>query len=232
MQRILLAGATGLIGTTVLELALSDARFDRTIALTRKSLPEHPRLEQWIAQDDDLLSALRSEPFDAVICCLGTTIRNVGGDKSRFIHVDKDLVLGLGRWAKAQGVPVFCVVSAMGANASSAIFYNRVKGEMEEGLKALSLPALHIFQPSILTGPRREKRMGERIGIAVMKAVAWLLPARLKPMPHDVLAKALLNAASVRGGGTHQYSSILELAAQKFTTAPRATASSASSNRT
>ncbi len=220
MQRILLVGATGLIGSTVLDRALRDDRIRQVIALTRKPLPIDPKLEQWLAPGDDLLAALRNEPVDAVICCLGTTIRNVGGDKARFIHVDKDLVLGLGRWAKAQGVPEFCVVSAMGANASSSIFYNRVKGEMEEGLKALALPTLHIFQPSILTGPRREKRVGERIGIVVLKAIAWLLPAHMKPMPHDVLAVALLNASAVRTGGTHRYTRILELAAQKFTTVP------------
>lgn len=220
MQRILLAGATGLIGSTTLDLALQDARFERVIALTRKPLVAKPKLEQWIAADGDLLSALRDESVSAVICCLGTTIRNVGGDKARFIHVDKDLVLGLGSWAKSHGVPVFCVVSAVGADASSSIFYNRVKGEMEEGLKALGFPALHIFQPSILTGPRQERRVGERIGIAGMSLFAPLLPARLKPMRHDLLAQALINASSIAVGGTHRYAEIRALAAQKFTTVP------------
>lgn len=220
MQRILLAGATGLIGSSALDLALRDARFERVIALARKPLAARQKLEQWVTTDGDLLSALREEPVGAVICCLGTTMRNVGGDKERFIHVDKDLVLGLGRWAKSQGVPVFCVVSAVGADASSSIFYNRVKGEMEEGLRALDFPALHIFQPSILTGPRQEKRMGERIGIAVMSLFAPLLPARLKPMRHDVLAQALINASSIAVGGTHRYTEIRALAAQKLTTVP------------
>ncbi len=220
MQRILLAGATGLIGSTALAQALEDPRFERVIALTRKSLAANPKLEQWVATDGDLLTALRDEPVDAVICCLGTTVRKVGGDKARFIHVDKDLVLGLGHWAKSQGVPVFCVVSAVGADASSSVFYNRVKGEMEDGLKALGFPALHIFQPSILTGPRLEKRLGERIGIAVMKALALVLPARLKPMPHDVLAQALVNATRSPLGGAHRYAEIRSLAAQKFTMVP------------
>lgn len=220
MQRILLAGATGLIGSTVLDLALEDVRFDRVITLTRKPLTPKPKLEQWVATNEDLLAALRNEPVNAVICCLGTTMRNVGGDKARFIHVDKDLVLGLGRWAKSHGVPIFCVVSAVGADASSAIFYNRVKGEMEDGLKALGFPALHIFQPSILTGPRIEKRLGERIGIAMMKVVAPLLPPRMKPMPHDVLAQALVHASCIAVGGTHRYAEIRSIASQKFTTVP------------
>ncbi len=208
---ILIAGPTGLIGSTALHLALSDTRFTQVVALSRRPLTvQHPKLQQWIGED--LLSALKPQHVDAVLCCLGTTIKNVGGDQQKFIHVDKDLVVGLGRWAKAQGVPVFCVVSAIGADKSSSVFYNRVKGEMEEALKGLALPVLHIFQPSILTGPRQEQRIGERIGIALGKFFAPLLPARYKPMPHDTLAKALLNATADQQGGTHSYAAIVRLA--------------------
>lgn len=207
---LLIAGPTGLIGSTTLAMALSDPRFNRVIALTRRPLGmEHPKLEQWL--HDDLLQALRPERIDAVICCLGTTIRNVGGDKAKFIHVDKELVVGIGRWAKEQGVPVMCVVSAIGADASSRVFYNQVKGEMEDALKAMDFPALHLFQPSILTGPRSEVRIGERIGIVLGRLFSPLLPARYRPMPHDVLAQALLNATQVSMGGTHAYQAIKEL---------------------
>jgi len=208
---ILIAGPTGLIGNTALHKALSDGRFAKVIALTRRPLGiQDPKLTEWVGED--LLAALRSERVDAVLCCLGTTINKVGGDKQKFIHVDKDLVVGIARWAKAQGVPVFCVVSAIGADAGSRVFYNRVKGEMEQALKDLNLPTLHIFQPSILTGPRQEVRRGERIGIALGKFFAPLLPARYKPMPHDVLAKALLNATAVKEGGTNGYTAITQLA--------------------
>jgi uncharacterized protein YbjT (DUF2867 family) len=212
MKTVLIAGASGLIGSTAVQLAPSSG-WERVVVLVRKKMPAAPQVEQWVATGDDLLSGLEPEQVDAVICCLGTTIHNVGGDKSKFIHVDKDLVLGLGRWAKTHGVPVFCVVSSLGADAGSRVFYNRVKGEMEQGLKAIGLPALHIFQPSILTGPRKEKRIGERIGIMVMSALAPLLPMKLKPMPHTTLAKALLTAAQgVVPAGTHQGARIRELA--------------------
>lgn len=207
---ILLAGPTGLIGSTALNLALNDGRFSQVIALSRRPLAvQHPKLQQWVGED--LLSALKPQRVDAVLCCLGTTIKNVGGDKQKFIHVDKDLVVGIARWAKAQGVPVFCVVSAIGADADSRVFYNRVKGEMEQTLKEMELPTLHIFQPSILTGPRQEQRAGERIGIALGKLFAPLMPARYKPMPHDVLAKALLSATALKQGGTYSYTAIVEL---------------------
>jgi len=213
MLSLLIAGSSGLVGSAARDLALTDARFSRVIALTRRPLGQsHTCLEEWLAVSGELLSGLRTEPVDAVICCLGTTIRNAGGDKAKFIAVDKDLVLGLARWAKEQGVPTFAVVSAVGADAKSGVFYNKVKGEMEDGLRAMNFPELHIFQPSILTGPRMEKRIGERIGIVAMSVLAPLLPADYKPMPHHILAKALINCIG-QPGGTHRYREILRLAA-------------------
>lgn len=197
--QLLVVGATGLVGTEVLRLASVDQRVGTVSALVRRPLPVVlPKVMAWEAVNGDLSSGLRSERVDAVICCLGTTMRNVGGDQRKFIHVDHDLVLAVGRWAKASGAARFCVVSAMGADSTSRFFYNRVKGDMEQELIDLRLPNLHIFQPSILTGPRQEGRLGERIGIAVMKVLSPLLLgnwADYKPMPHDVLAKALLNVA-------------------------------------
>lgn len=196
---MLVVGATGLVGAEVLRLAPADQRVSTVSALVRRPLPVVlPKVVAWEAVNGDLSSGLRPEQVDAVICCLGTTMRNVGGDRSKFIHVDHDLVLAMGRWAKANGVGRFCVVSAMGADSKSRFFYNRVKGDMEQDLIDLRLPHLHIFQPSILTGPRQERRAGERIGIAVMKVISPLLLggwADYKPMPYDVLAKALLNVA-------------------------------------
>lgn len=212
-MRILLAGASGLVGASVLERALASPLVTGLVSLARRPSGEvHAKLTEWLSAQGDLLTALRPEPVDAVICCLGTTIRNVGGDKSRFIHVDKDLVIGLARWAKERGVKDFAVVSAIGADANSRVFYNRVKGEMEAELKALGLPAVHIFHPSILTGPRKERRFGERVGIVVMSAIAPLIPARYRPMPHDVLGRALLNCIG-RQSATYTYSAIRALAA-------------------
>ena len=204
---LLIAGPTGLIGDTTLRMALDDDRVGRVIALTRKPLDlQHPKLLEWC--HDDILQVLGKQPVDAVLCCLGTTMRQVGGDKAKFIHVDKDLVLGLGRWARDVGVPVFAVVSAVGADPRSAFFYNRVKGEMERGLRAMGFPTLHIFHPSILTGPRKQQRFGESIGIVLGRLFAPLLPERYRPMPHDMLAKALLNSAFIPQGGTRTYKAI------------------------
>lgn len=209
----LVAGPTGLIGSTVLDQLLANEGYERVIALARKPLKQqNSKLVQWIA--DDPLSALRPEQVDTLFCCLGTTIRTAGS-QAAFAHVDHDLVIGLGRWAKENSVRTFCVVSAIGADASSRIFYNRVKGEMERDLKALDLPVLHIFQPSILTGPRKEVRVGERIGIGVMTLFAPLMLGSLdnyRPMPNDTLARAMINAVEIAASGTHTYRDIMRIA--------------------
>jgi uncharacterized protein YbjT (DUF2867 family) len=196
--RLLIAGSTGLVGEASVHAALHDARVTRVVRVLRRPAgPVHPRLSD-IITGDDLLKGLPCTPVDAVICCLGTTIRNVDGDKARFAHVDKELVLGLARWAKAMGVSTFCVVSAMGADARSRIFYSRVKGEMEDALMDIGLERTVIMQPSILTGPRKELRIGERIGIALMTMLTPLMVGRARPyrpMPADVLGRALVNAA-------------------------------------
>jgi uncharacterized protein YbjT (DUF2867 family) len=222
MSTILIAGATGLIGRSCVEAAQRDPRIHRIIVLTRRALDlSHPKIVQWVAPDGQLLGGLRNEPVGAVLCCLGTTIATVKGDKQAFIHVDKDLVVGIGQWAKANNVPVFCVVSAIGADENSRIFYSRVKGEMESALIDIGLPQLHIFQPSMLVGPRKEERMGERVGIVLGRVFSPLLfgsLAKYKPMPHDVLAQAMINAALETPGtakaSIHAYTAIQELAAR------------------
>lgn len=214
----LLAGATGLVGSAVLPLLLADARVGKVIALVRRPLPvQHPKLEQW--QDDRLLDALRPETADAVICCLGTTIRKAGS-QAAFCAVDKDLPVGIAHWARAQGVPTFCLISALGADVRSHIFYSRVKGEVEQEIEALGFPDLAIFRPSVLDGPRQEKRAGERAGIAVLKLLGPLLAGRMENfrlMPHTVLAQALVHAALQPRPGIRRYGwrAIRELAAAR-----------------
>ncbi len=222
MKKILVAGPTGLIGNTVVDLLLKKSGV-QPIALTRRPLQKGSGLEQWIAKDEDLLSALRNERIDAVICCLGTTIKKAGSQEA-FRAVDHDLVIGIAKWAKANGVRTFCVVSAVGADPGSKIFYNRVKGEMERDLKAIGLPVVHIFHPSILTGPRREERIGERIGIAVMSLISPLMIGslqRYRPMPHDLLAKALIRATDLPVGGTYTFEEIKRIGSdQKVASRP------------
>lgn len=211
-KTILLAGATGLVGSAVLPLLLEDARVGQVIALVRRPLPlTHPKLEQWAGED--LLEALRPVPVDAVICCLGTTIKKAGS-QAAFLAVDKGLPLGIARWARGQGVPTYVIISAVGADADSRIFYSRVKGEVEEELARMgAAPAggfgsLAIFRPSVLAGPRPEKRFGEGVGVAVLQVLGPLLCgplARFRVMPHTLLASALVEAALAPQPGVQHY---------------------------
>ncbi|MBL7955110.1 MAG: hypothetical protein JNJ91_08720 [Flavobacteriales bacterium] len=210
---LLIAGATGVVGAAAVQHALADARVGQLITWGRRPLPDAAgRIVHWGGAD--LIAALDpAARADAVICCLGTTIKAVKGDKQAFIHVDHDLVVALGAWASGKGVR-FCVVSALGADAKSLFFYNQVKGRMEDALRQMDFAALHIFRPSILDGPRTEQRTGERIALVTMRAIAPLLPAPSRPMKTEVLGKALVNAAITGASGAHVHTTkaILELA--------------------
>ena len=135
---------------------------------------------------------------DDAFCCLGTTIRQAGS-QAAFRKVDFDYVINFAIAAKAAGVKRFLVVSALGANAKSCVFYNRVKGEMENALKAMNFESLHIFRPSFLLGERAEARVGERLGIKVFSALAPLMigPARkVRPVEAKAVARAMVLAAN------------------------------------
>lgn len=203
MERsLLVAGATGLVGSAVLDLAITDPRFGRVITWGRQAIPNATGAEHWGPGANTLVEGLKTERVDAVICCLGTTMRKVKGDKQAFLQVDHDLVVSLARWAQGAGTR-FSVVSSLGADPKSAFFYSRVKGAVEAELQKLQFNALHIFRPSILDGPRAEVRPGERVGLAAMKFLAPLLPSSSRPMPYRTLAKALLNTAAGTDQGVH-----------------------------
>ena len=197
----LLAGATGLTGNHLLQLLVADKRYASVHALVRKTaLPAHPKLIEH-AVDFDSLPKLPK--VDDAFCCLGTTIRKAGS-QAAFRKVDFDFVLNFATAAKAAGAKRFLVVSALGANARSAVFYNRVKGETENALKAMNFESLHIFRPSILSGERAEARAGEQLGIAVFTALAPLMigPARrVRPIAAKSVAQAMVSCANRETSG-------------------------------
>ena len=198
----LVAGATGLTGKHLLEILLADQRYASVHALVRNaSLRSHPRLTEHVV---DFESLPKMPKADDAFCCLGTTIRKAGS-QAAFRKVDFDYVLNFARAAKVAGVRRFWVVSALGANPKSAVFYNRVKGEIENALKAMEFDSLYIFRPSFLLGERAEARAGERLGIAVFSVLAPQLigPAsRVRPVDAKAVARAMVLAASGSANGT------------------------------
>jgi len=130
---------------------------------------------------------------DDVYCCLGTTIKQAGS-QAVFRRVDCDFPVALARAAARDGAKRLLVVSALGANPRSGVFYNRVKGEMEEAVRAAGVPKTLIFRPSLLSGPRAVPRTGERVGLIVGAMLGPLL-GRYRPIHADLVAAAMIRAA-------------------------------------
>ncbi|TVY06883.1 NAD-dependent epimerase/dehydratase family protein [Paenibacillus cremeus] len=207
------AGATGLIGSELVRMLESDPAYARVIVLVRRKVDwgVQSRVETVVVDFDRLEEALEAVPVGGahVFCALGTTIRKAGSQEA-FRQVDYAYPLALGRAAAKAGAEQFLIVSAMGANAESGIFYNRVKGEVEEGLRQLGLRGLHLFRPSLLLGERQEFRLGERIGAVVSRGLAFLLVGgwrKYRPIAAAKVAKAMLQTAAAGREGDFVYES-------------------------
>ncbi|EPJ9740519.1 NAD(P)H-binding protein [Klebsiella oxytoca] len=190
MSQVLITGATGLVGGHLLRMLLNAPGVKSVAAPTRRPLadisgvfnPHDPQLTDALAQVVD--------PIDIVFCCLGTT-RREAGSKEAFVHADYTLVIDTALVGKKLGAQHMLVVSAMGANAHSPFFYNRVKGEMEEALIAQQWPRLTIARPSMLIGEREKKRASETLFAPIFN----LLPGNLKSIEARDVASALLAEA-------------------------------------
>ncbi len=195
----IIAGASGLVGKFCLSYILMDNNYTKVIVLSRKPFPiKDPKIENIVCDFDQLAQQSAKLIADDVYCCLGTTIA-VAGSKENFRKVDYDYPLNLARITKQQGAKQYLLISAMGADANSTIFYNKVKGELQESLKTIGFNALHIFQPSLLTGLRKEFRLGERIAQVFMKVFTPLMLGSIKkyrPIEGMVVAFAMHKKSS------------------------------------
>lgn len=197
----LLAGATGLVGGLMLHALLADPQVGTVHALVRRALSiSHPKLVVHIVDFSKLPELPR---VDEVYLALGTTIK-VAGSQAAFRAVDLDANLAVARAAAATGARRVGLVSAAGADARSAAFYNRTKGELEDALKAMNLAALVLAQPSLLLDKReglnQTPRLGERIAIPIAKLLAPLLPGRYRPVHARAVALALLRTVPTARG--------------------------------
>ena len=208
---VVLAGASGLIGRALLDLLLARGRSDRIAVLARRPLAparSDPRLSVRTGE----LAALAGEVRGVrdVYIALGTTIK-VAGSEAAFRAVDFDLVVGVARAAHSAGAKRLAVVSALGANARSAIFYNRVKGEAEDALKTLGYESLVIAQPSLLIGDRtalgQPTRSGELFAARFFAPVMSWIPAGVRPIEAATVAKAMVAALEQATPGTRVLSS-------------------------
>lgn len=212
----IIAGASGLIGKFCLSYLLMDKNYTKIIVISRSPFPiKDPKIENIVCNFDQLAQHSHQLVGDDVFCCLGTTIA-VAGSKENFKKVDLEYPLTLANITKQKGAKQYLLVSAMGADANSSIFYNKVKGELQDSLKNSGFRTLHIFQPSLLTGLRKEFRLGERFAQIAMKIFRPFMFGSLEkyqPIEGMVVAFAMHQKASEELNGTfiHPSNKIQEL---------------------
>lgn len=215
-RRVLLAGATGLVGRALLHQLLADPMVGEVRALTRRALSRsellgrggHPpgdeRLQVCEIDFERLDRHTELFEVDWVCCAMGTTLRKAGS-RAAFRQVDFDYPFQMAQLARAHGARQLLLVSAMGADADSRVFYNRVKGELKEALSELDYESVCVAQPSLLAGERGEFRLAERLGLAL----GFLMPERFKPVQAAQVAAGLLAVARDERPGWHVLSNAL-----------------------
>jgi len=200
-RSVVLAGATGLVGREILQGLLKDDSIAVVHALGRRATDvRHPRLTSHVV---DFAALPFLPPLDEVYLALGTTIK-AAGSQAAFRAIDFDASLAVARAARSAGARRLGLVSALGADADSRIFYNRVKGELEDALEALGYDALVIARPSLLMGNRKAlgqpPRAGERAGMCVNALLGPLIPASVRAIAASDVAQALLERVPAAKG--------------------------------
>lgn len=208
--KAIIAGASGLIGSNLLKLLLDAPEYSEVLVLVRKALPlQHKKLVQLVINFDDLDKHAAAITGHAIFSCLGTTNAQTQ-DKQQYRKIDHDYPLQLAKLAKQNGVDQFHVVSAIGADAKSGMFYVKLKGELEDDLKTLDLKTLYIYQPSILIGDREKPRMAEKILFGLFKVIDPLLVGGLKKyrsIKSTTVANAMFKKSLESATGTFTYTS-------------------------
>lgn len=196
--KALIAGATGLTGSFLLPLLLNDSRYAEVIVLSRRTPAlKHPKIKLILTEGKNLEEISDQLQADHVFCCLGTTMKKAGS-REAFEAVDLKYPVELAKICRQNGAGHFLLISALGANPDSGIYYSRIKGLCEEKIKALGYPRLSIFRPSILDGPRTEHRAGEALGLIISRLIAPLLFGGMKkyrPTKVQDLAERMAKAA-------------------------------------
>jgi uncharacterized protein YbjT (DUF2867 family) len=226
----LLAGASGLVGSFLLDAVLAAPDFARIFAVTRRPLGrEHPRLANRIVVDfEKLPSQLKGTVCHVAFCCLGTTIRQAGS-QDEFRRVDFDHIMSFAAAARAAQVRRFVVVSSVKADPASKTFYLRTKGELEAALATVGFESLDILQPSLLLGWRNQMRPAELLARLVAPVVnPFLLGERVvyRAIPARTVASAMIGAVRLgrRGVQKYTYTAIQSLAKSKPPSRPSAAA--------
>ncbi|GGC59008.1 nucleoside-diphosphate sugar epimerase [Marinobacter halophilus] len=195
-MNVLVMGATGLTGRLVVEKLLGRSEITSVVVPVRRSLGlDNPKLVEQVIDFDHLEAHAGIFEVDALVCCLGTTIKKAGSQEA-FRKVDYDYALTAATLAHIGGAQTMILMSAVGASSGSSVFYSRVKGELEDAVRGLGFPCLAIYHPSLLLGDRKEQRAGEALGMAMMPVAnrALLGPMRkYRAIEAETVAAAMVN---------------------------------------
>lgn len=206
----LLVGATGLVGGLVLEKLLADNFYNKIIVLTRKSLNKNnPKLKEVLVDFNKLDDYADDIKADAIFCCLGTTIK-VAGSKEAFKKVDFEYPFKIAQLAKQNGCTNYLLITALGASKNSMVFYNQVKGELEDEISKLNFDSFHILQPSLIIGERNEARTGEGIAQTLAPVFDALMIGGLKKyksITAEQIAKAMVYYSKLSDKGIFKHES-------------------------
>lgn len=194
-KSVILAGATGLVGNEILKILLENDQFDPITVLTRRPLPDHESLIQLQVNFNNLNDHKELIRGDIVIIALGTTLKKAGS-KEAFYKVDYTYCYEVARLARENDAHHLLLITSMGADDNSRIYYSRVKGELETAVQKLRYPAVSIFRPSLLLGARQEFRLREEIGKVFGGLLSFLMPAKYKPIHAQTVARAMVNTAA------------------------------------
>ena len=206
----LLFGGSGMVGGHCLHQLLDSPIYEKVISFGRKKLlVEDEKLEQHLIDFDQLDKYKKLIKGDDLFCCLGTTIKKAGS-KSAFKKVDLEYPKRIAELAVENGVNQFILVSSVGADRNSSVFYSQVKGELEDEVMQMDFWATHVLQPSLLLGERKESRPLERVGVMISQRLDNFIGSFLgkyRPVKGEDVASAMLVVAQNLERGNHTYSS-------------------------
>lgn len=202
MTKLLLAGATGLVGSAALRLLLADERVRQVVAPTRRALPPHAKLLNPIVSSSDIPADAEWWAVDGAICAVGTT-RAKSPSVTAYRAIDHDYPLAIAPLVRRSGATRFALTSSVGANPRSWFRYTRTKGELEDGIHHLGFQSLTIVRPGFLGGEREEARPVEQILGSLLRFAAPLLPAGARASPAATVAAMLVRGALAGRPGRH-----------------------------
>ncbi|WP_407526993.1 NAD(P)H-binding protein [Lacibacter sp. MH-610] len=206
-QTAVVIGATGLTGSHLVQQLLADDAFNAVRILVRKPVAlQHPKLQVELVDFNNYEDyKIKLGSGDCIFCCIGTTNSQVKGDEIAYRKIDFDIPVNAARFGKEAGFQQFAIITAATANSKSRIFYNRLKGEVEEVIATFQYQSFHIFRPSFIMGKRTEQRLGEKIFRVIFQTIAKLLPAAWRPIDAATIATAMINSTKKGRPGMNLY---------------------------